>query len=78
MATPDTLSAVNDLQTVLAYQFTNSKYLHEALRAAGSGHGATTSSIDGNKRLAHLGDAIMKVAVLEVWYASGAERGLSA
>jgi hypothetical protein len=71
--------AVDHLQTVLAYQFANPMYLVEALGAAGSGYNINpnTVAIDGNKRLAQLGDAIMKVVVLDDWYASATERGTS-
>jgi hypothetical protein len=62
----------------LTYQFTNPRHLLEALRVVGSGYniyqGRTV--IDGNKRLARLEDAVMKLAVLEDWYGSGTERGL--
>jgi hypothetical protein len=46
----------------------------------GSGYNIHQSSlaIDGNKRLAQLGDAIMKLAVLGNWYASASERCRSA
>lgn len=50
----------------------------EALRAAGSGYNMpqSSNSIDGNKRLAHVGDAVTRAVVLDDWYISGAERGI--
>ncbi|KAK5077837.1 hypothetical protein LTS08_003325 [Lithohypha guttulata] len=66
----------HDLQETISYQFSNSRYLLEALRTAGAGyHGANSpSAIDGNKRLAHLGEAILKMLLLEDWYMAGANR----
>jgi len=72
------LLAVENLQSTLTYQFTNPRHLLEVLKAAGSGQNIDQSRtfIDGNKRLAQLGDAVMKLALLEDWYASGTDRGL--
>jgi dsRNA-specific ribonuclease len=62
---------VEHLKSTLTYQFTNPRHLLEVLRAAGSGYNIYQSRtiIDGNKRLAQLGDAVIKLAVLEDWYA---------
>ena len=71
--------AVEHVQTFLAYRFNNSSLLLEALRAAGSGYNMNQNrtTIDGNKRLATLGDAIMKIIVLDEWYASPSDRGMA-
>jgi ribonuclease III len=76
-ATPP--AAVEHVQSVIGYRFSDSRLLLEALRAAGSGYNMHPSNIaiDGNKRLATLGDAIMKMAVLDEWYASMSERGIA-
>ena len=70
-------SAVNDLQRSIAYQFNNPRYLLEALRTAGAGYIIPNSPItmDGNKRLAQLGDAILRMITIEDWYLAGADRG---
>jgi dsRNA-specific ribonuclease len=70
--------AMEHLQSTLTYQFMNPRHLLEALRTTGSGYNIYQSRTvtDGNKRLAQLGDAVMELAVLEDWYASGTERGL--
>lgn len=49
----------------------------EALRAAGSGYNLSSRPmpIDGHKRLAQVGDAAIKAAILGDWYHSGACRG---
>ena len=69
--------AVNDIQLRVGYDFQNPGPLLEALRAAGSGLNLSQShaTIDGNKRLAQLGSAAMKMVVLGDWYNSGAARG---
>lgn len=43
---------VHDLQDTIDYHFSNSRYLLEALRAAGAGYHGPNSpgAIDGNKR----------------------------
>ena len=69
--------AVNDIQLRLGYNFQNPGCLLEALKAAGSGLNLSQShaTTDGNKRLAQLGSAAMKMVVLGDWYNSGAARG---
>lgn len=69
---------VAELQNTLTYEFTHSRYLLEALRMPGAGFGNLhgQSNPDGNKRLAQLGDAILRTMVLDDWYANGAERGM--
>lgn len=59
--------AVQDLQNAIDYHFRNSRYLLEALRTAGAGYHTVTapSMVDGNKRLAHLGEAVLKLLLLE-------------
>ncbi|KAH8727339.1 ribonuclease III domain-containing protein [Phaeosphaeriaceae sp. PMI808] len=60
------------VKSILKYQFLNRDLLSEALLAAG----ASTSSKDihgdvqGNKRLALLGDSVLREAVLEPWYST--------
>lgn len=72
--------SVYDLQHAIHYQFDNPRLLLEALRTAGAGYQTanTQSAIDGNKRLAHLGDAILKMVMPEDWYLTGASRDKSA
>lgn len=60
MASP--MTAVNDVQPILGYQFGNLELLLEALKAAGFGLNLLQSrnGIDGNKQLAHVGSAVIK------------------
>jgi len=58
-------------QEIILYKFRDLSYLIEALHAPGAGcnciNGRNTS--DGNRRLALLGDSVMKVVLLDGWYA---------
>lgn len=71
------LAAAEEVQAILGHQFTNPQLLLEALKAAGSGFTSyhNRSAVDGNKRLAHVGNALLRITLLDDWYQSGAERG---
>ena len=80
---------VRKLQSKLGYTFKNPQYLWEAVQARGSvshpdevpsagteRHSAGLQKFpDGNKRLALLGDTILKLAILEDWYKGQESRG---
>ena len=70
--------AVELLLANIPYQFSEPRYFVEALRAAGSGYNLSSRPVpvDGHKRLAQVGGAVMKAAVLSDWYMSGTERCL--
>ncbi|UKZ83559.1 hypothetical protein TrVFT333_011368 [Trichoderma virens FT-333] len=55
------------VQDILQYQFRNPKLLEEALRAAGSDPTTTrqTPRTHGNKGLAMIGDAVLRLAVVD-------------
>ena len=74
----DTTNAVQGVEAAINYHFTEPLILWEALQATGNGisSGGTRSFADGNKRLALVGDAILKVALLEEWYAGTESRGM--
>ncbi len=74
----DIVNAVQGVEATIGYQFIESLILWEALQATGNGISSvgTRSFADGNMRLALVGDAILKVALLEEWYASTESRGL--
>lgn len=65
------------IQEVTGYHFANPSLLWEALQAAGSGvlsiGGRAVS--EGNKRLALLGDAALKLGLLSDWYEKNQPRG---
>ena len=68
---------VQGVEEAIAYQFNDPTILWEALQAAGSSVFIINGRrlIDGNKRLALLGDAILKVALVEDWYSGVEPRG---
>ena len=82
---------VRKLQSKLGYTFKNPQYLWEAVQAPGSvshpdevpipeteRHSAELQKFpDGNKRLALLGDTILKLALLEDWYKGQESRGMA-
>jgi len=66
-----------NVEAMLGYDFMNPNLLWEALQAAGS----AVASIggrridEGNKRLAIVGDAAMKLALCDAWFATSRPRG---
>ena len=82
---------VRKLQSKLGYTFKNPQYLWEAVQAPGSvlhpdevpsagteGHSAGLQKFSGgNKRLALLGDTILRLALLEDWYKGQESRGMA-
>ena len=69
---PLTTAACNAAQDSIGYAFSNSELLLEALDTTGM---RTTES---NQRLAMLGDALLKLILLESWYPGGTSKGLLA
>jgi len=77
------------LQKTIGYKFNDARYLWEAVQAPGAilrsgetaGAGAVSHSAgfhripDGNKRLALLGDTVLKLALVEEWYKRDEVRG---
>ena len=68
---------IGDVQAIIAYTFHDGDILWEALHVPGAMLSATGNRnlSDGNKRLALLGDAIMKAALLINWYTTIDTRG---
>lgn len=62
---------LDEAQRLIGHKFDNTQVLWEALSAAGS----ASSAPDGNKRLALLGDVVLKFVVLNNWFKSGKPRG---
>lgn len=74
-----TMSSLESLQARLHYSFKDASLLEEALTAAGA---AVSSSemdepVSGNKRLALIGDAVLRLSVLDDWYPCGSSTGKS-
>jgi len=69
--------AERSIETILQYRFSNHELLDEALLAAGAPASSKEieGEVQGNKRLALLGDSILQVAVLEPWYSSEKSTG---
>jgi len=62
--------SVEEAEEILDYRFENPSFLFEALSAPGTG-----PSRDGNRRLAQLGDSVIKTVLLDGWYFTGDDRG---
>jgi ribonuclease-3 len=65
------------IESIIDYRFAKSQLLEEALQAAGSAMSNTSLTGDrhGNKRLALVGDAVIRLALLDPWYATGGSTG---
>ena len=82
---------VRKAQSRIGYNFKNAQYLWEAVQAPGSiirsgeveGAGTERHSAgfqrfpDGNRRLAVLGDTVLKLALVEDWYKREGSRGMA-
>ena len=73
----DMTNAVQGAEAAILYRSAEPFILWEALQATGNGVRSvgTRSFVDRNMRLALVGDAILKVALLEEWYAGTEPRG---
>ena len=73
-ALPD--SRRHDLERKLGHIFENPNLLWEALQAHGNGitQIGDRKIVDGNKKLALLGDTCMKMTIFSDWFDSGASR----
>ena len=82
---------VRKVQKEIGYNFKDTLYLWEALQAPGSivrsgeiaGAGTARHSVgfqrfpDGNRRLAVLGDTVLRLALVEDWYRGEGIRGMA-
>ncbi len=68
---------IQGVEDTILYYFNNSDILWEALQAAGSGVTSVGGRplMDGNRRLAILGDAVLNVALIKEWYAGMEPKG---
>lgn len=83
------VSAMVNVQSVIGYRFKNHQFLQEALRMPSTTFRSNKTaevdavedvwgirrSRDGIKRLAAVGDSVLKTALLEDWYYRGHPRG---
>jgi ribonuclease-3 len=69
--------AEHPVESILHYQFSDHNLLDEALLSAGAS--VSSKYIEGpscgNKRLALLGDSVLREAILEPWYRSNETTG---
>ncbi len=77
MATAAMTNMINGAQGVINYNFNDPLILWEALQAAGSPVHAINGRrlLDGNKRLAIVGDRVLELALAEGWYEGTEARG---
>ena len=90
MTTFRMVSTVRKVENRIGYPFQNATFLWEAVQAPGSivrsgevlGAGTERHSTgfvrfpDGNRRLAVLGDTVLKLALVDDWYRGGGVRGM--
>ena len=71
------VAQVQGAENAIRYQSSDTDLIWEALQAAGSGVLSIGGRplMDGNKRLALLGDASLKLALVEDWYGGVEARG---
>jgi dsRNA-specific ribonuclease len=62
--------ALADAQMMISYNFTNTELCWEALQAKAAGGYA-----EGNKRLALVGDAVLRLLIIKSWYTTGDRTG---
>ena len=80
MSTTHMSNSTRQVEVIIAYTFTDPLILWEALQAAGSTvrSAGTRRFPDGNKRLAVLGDTVLKLVLVGEWYDSPDARGMLA
>lgn len=65
--------AVKEVERILNYEFSGANVLTSALVAADRID--ESNSKDGNRKLALLGDSVLRLVLEERWLATGSERG---
>lgn len=74
LAAVDRDSKVADLESIIHYSFANKSFAWEALQLPGNGF-ETLSMLNGNKRLAIIGDLVIDLILSEPWYDSRKDEG---
>ena len=77
MAEERMLHKTGRVETIIGYSFTDPLILWEALQATGSGiySAGNRRFPEGNKRLSMLGNAVLKLVLVEDWYGTLEVRG---
>ena len=78
MATAQISNVTQQVEVIINFNFSDPLILWEALQAAGFGStsAGTRRFPDGNKRLAVLGDTILQLVLVSMWYDSPDVRGI--
>ena len=71
MSGPQCDSAMATIEAIIGYRFTDRSILIEAFSIRGK-----HNKFGGNGKLALLGDAVLRLAVLEPWYQEGTTTGI--
>ena len=76
MAEVDKMNRIHGVEAIIGYQFTEHSRIWEALQAAGSPVQVIGNRriVDGNKRLAVLGDVVLDLALAEGWHEGTSDR----
>lgn len=71
------MTSIHGVEDIIGYHFTNPSMIWEALQAAGSPVYVIGNRrlVDGNKRLALLGDTVLQLALAETWLDANEPRG---
>lgn len=71
------MTSIQGVENIIGYKFTNLSMIWEALQAAGSLVPVVGNRrlVDGNKRLAVLGDTVLQLALAETWLDANEPRG---
>jgi len=67
------MASINDLENKIQYHFTNKALLQEALLTSGNDHSCNAIEVGkpANKRLALVGDAVLRLAIVDHWWEEG-------
>lgn len=67
------MTSISDLASKIKYHFTNKELLQEALLTAGNDHSCNAVEVGkpANKRLALLGDTVLRLAIVDHWWEQG-------
>lgn len=77
MANNGMMDNIHGVEQIIGYSFTDPWMIWEALQAAGSPVNIIGNRrlVDGNKRLALLGDTVLQLALAETWLNANEPRG---
>ena len=78
MSNPQTNNILSAVETIIDYIATDKTLLWEALQGGGLCYDLNGNKLpsDGNKRLAMVGDAALKMALMDDCYCAGFPRGM--